>query len=394
MPKLARMRLVSIGHPRARFDDLLLDFRDQQQRATDTVLWLRNGGGKSSLLNLFYSVVRPRQTDFLGGKGGEEHRRLADYVQPDDEAVVACEWELEGETPLLGDEPLRYLTVAFHEHKSSSPTDGSNIGLQRLFLSAEVRVDVPDLTLEGLPLATRTEDGRVMRRSLANFRRYWRDLQSAHPDCDVFLTDKQADWARQLESRGVDTQLFGYQLEMNRREGGVTQLFTFPDADSFVDFLLKTAFDPQDAERVRQQVQTFRTELLRRHRELQPDRELCEGLLERMACFQEIAGNRIALRECLTALEERRGSLAAKLTALQSQLTEVQRNHEQDARAFVEMEQQQQGLARRLELQAVALRHHALASRLAAARSEHAQRRAEMDRAAEQVALWRSGPVG
>ena len=138
MPKLTRMRLVSIGHPRARFDDLLLDFRDQQHRATDTVIWLRNGGGKSSLLNLFYSVVRPRQTDFLGGKGGEEHRRLADYVQANDQAVVVCEWELDGDDALFAGEPLRYLTVAFHEHKSSSPTDGSNIGLQRLFLAAEV----------------------------------------------------------------------------------------------------------------------------------------------------------------------------------------------------------------------------------------------------------------
>ena len=390
MPKLTRMRLVSIGHPRARFDDLLLDFRDQNRRATDTVLWLRNGGGKSSLLNLFYSVVRPRQTDFLGGKGGEEHRRLADYVQPDDQAIVACEWELEDGAPLLGGEPPRYLTIAFHEHKSSSPTDGSNIGLQRLFLATEVHADVPDLTLEGLPLTTRTEDGRAMRRSLANFRRYWRNLQSTYPDCDVFLTDKQADWARQLESRGIDTQLFGYQLDMNSREGGVTQLFTFPDADSFVDFLLKTAFDPQDAERVRQQVQTFRTELLRRHRELKPDQELCEGLLERMMPFQQIASNRAVYRTTLTGLEHRCGTLAARLAAQQARLVQLRNKYDQDLRGFVELEQQLQGLAGRLESQAVGLRYYALISRLATARSEHAQRKAEMETAAEQAALWRA----
>ena len=47
MPKLARLRLVSIGHPSARFGDLVLDFRDPDGRATDATLWLRNGGGKS-----------------------------------------------------------------------------------------------------------------------------------------------------------------------------------------------------------------------------------------------------------------------------------------------------------------------------------------------------------
>jgi hypothetical protein len=286
MPKLSRMRLVSIGHPRARFDDLLLDFRDDTRHATDSVLWLRNGGGKSSLLNLFYSVVRPRQTDFLGGKGGEEHRRLTDYVQPDDRAVVACEWQLDGDDVLFDGEPLTYLTMVFHEHRASSPTDGPIAGLQRLFLAAESRPDIPELTLEGIPLTTVSEDGRVMRRSMANFRRAWRELQAEHPDREVFITDKQADWARQLESRGIDTHLFGYQLHMNSREGGVTELFTFADADSFVDFLLKTAFDPQDAENVRDQVTTFRTELLRRHTELQPDRELCQGLLDRLEPFQ------------------------------------------------------------------------------------------------------------
>jgi hypothetical protein len=384
------MRLVCIGHPRARFDDLLLDFRDQENRATDTVLWLRNGGGKSSLLNLFYSVVRPRQTDFLGGKGGEEHRRLADYVQPEDQAVVACEWELDGDASLLDGDTSRYLTVAFHEHKSSSPADGSSVGPQRLFLAAEVHADVPELTLEGLPLTTQAEDGRPMRRSLANFRRFWGKLRAMYPGSDVFLTEKQADWARQLESRGIDTQLFGYQLDMNSREGGVTQLFTFPDADSFVDFLLQTAFDPQDAERVRQQVQTFRTELLRRHRELQPDSELCEGLLERMSPFQEIAGTRNAIRKRLAEFERHRGGLAVRLTSLQAKLAETLGKHEEDARGFVEMEQQQQDVSRSLESRAVTLRHHAIMSRLTIARSEHVQRKAELDSAAEQVALWRA----
>lgn len=35
MPQLARLRLVSIGHPSARFGDLVLDFRDPAGQATD-----------------------------------------------------------------------------------------------------------------------------------------------------------------------------------------------------------------------------------------------------------------------------------------------------------------------------------------------------------------------
>ena len=388
MPKLSRMRLVSIGHPRARFDDLLLDFRDDQKRATDSVLWLRNGGGKSSLLNLFYSVVRPRQTDFLGGKGGEEHRRLADYVQADDRAIIACEWQLDGEDALFDGEPLRYLTIVFHEYRASSPTEGASAGLQRLFLAAESRPDVPELTLEGMPLTTTSEDGRTMRRSLANFRRVWRDLQMNHPDRDVFVTDKQIDWARQLESRGIDTHLFGYQLHMNSREGGVTELLTFSDADSFVDFLLKTAFDPQDADNVRDQVSTFRTELVRRHTELQPDHELCQGLLSRMEPFTAVADSRLELRQQLSVLRDSCAGLGFSLDHLRTQAVAERQDYEARFEQFSAIAADKLGAAERLTDLALGLRHHALTLRLETAEAEQAQRRTEMEAAAVQEELW------
>src|SRR5262249_46690108 len=76
MPRLARLRLVSVGHPSARFGDLVLDFRDSVGRATDATLWLRNGGGKSSLLNLFFALVRPDRREFLGNRAEAKQRRL------------------------------------------------------------------------------------------------------------------------------------------------------------------------------------------------------------------------------------------------------------------------------------------------------------------------------
>ena len=316
MPKLARLRLVGIGHPRARFDNLTLDFRDDKGRADDTVIWLRNGGGKSSLLNLFYSIVRPRQTDFLGGKGREEHRRLTNYVQADDNGVIVSEWELDGAEGFLESMPPRYLTGVFHEYKSGSESDGTGASLQRLFFAAEVDPGVPSLTLEGLPLMASDSDGGRMRRSMANFRREWRELHEAYPAREVFHTDKQGDWVRQLESRGIDTQLFGYQLDMNSREGGVTELFTFKDQDDFVDFLLETAFDPEDAERVRQQVQTFRRELSRRHEQLLPDRDLCYGLLEHLEPFAKLAQQRNQTRHDLTGLFRMHDALQQKLDVL------------------------------------------------------------------------------
>ena len=50
MPQLLRLRFVSLGHPQARMDDLVLDFQGPDGRPVDSTLWLRNGGGKSSVI--------------------------------------------------------------------------------------------------------------------------------------------------------------------------------------------------------------------------------------------------------------------------------------------------------------------------------------------------------
>lgn len=61
---LAQFRLKSVGERSARFSDLTLDMTapdgDGLSSPSDSVIWLRNGGGKSSLLSLFYAVLLPR----------------------------------------------------------------------------------------------------------------------------------------------------------------------------------------------------------------------------------------------------------------------------------------------------------------------------------------------
>ena len=84
MPRLLRLRFLSVGHAGARFDDLLLDLRDRDGDATDSTLWLRNGGGKTSLLSLFFALLRPDKREFLGlkvtGKTEGHPNELKDFV--------------------------------------------------------------------------------------------------------------------------------------------------------------------------------------------------------------------------------------------------------------------------------------------------------------------------
>ena len=80
MPKLRRVRMVSVGHDSARFEDVVLDFTDHNERPTNSILWLRNGGGKTSLLSLLFASIRPNRGDFLGKRADGKIRRIEDYV--------------------------------------------------------------------------------------------------------------------------------------------------------------------------------------------------------------------------------------------------------------------------------------------------------------------------
>jgi len=55
-----------------------------------------NGGGKSSMMNLFYSTFLPESREFLGSKieSKSDKRKLTDYVKANDLAVVLSEWQM------------------------------------------------------------------------------------------------------------------------------------------------------------------------------------------------------------------------------------------------------------------------------------------------------------
>ena len=97
MYRLRCLRLENIGHAAAGFKSLTLDLTGGASRvdgtvmsAVDVILWLRNGGGKSSLLSLFFSLFLPAKIDFIGHK---QDKSLADYVPDAKVSHVIAEWE-------------------------------------------------------------------------------------------------------------------------------------------------------------------------------------------------------------------------------------------------------------------------------------------------------------
>lgn len=124
MYELSRVRLYSIGPAGARYADTVLDLRGvgdpvphPAPRQTDIfedeptgpprrpapagVLFLENGGGKSVLLKLIFSVMLPGHRNTLGGASSGVLRK---FLLADDCGHVALEWQhtLTGELVVVG----------------------------------------------------------------------------------------------------------------------------------------------------------------------------------------------------------------------------------------------------------------------------------------------------
>ena len=388
MPRLCRLRLSSIGHDSARFDDVTLDFTDRQGRPTNSVLWLRNGGGKSSLLSLFFASVRPGRRDFLGQRADEKVRRIEDYVGPRDHGVVVCEWELDTDRSLFEDSGPKYLSGVFYERKEVD--DDGQGEVATLYFATLVSATEPELTLDGLPLYGQQDNGKS-RRTLSGFRRRLRQLDRQYPGLNVFVEDRnQRKFQEELASHGIDPEVFFYQIRMNEREGGVSERFSFAEDEDFVDFLLEMAFDQQYAQQIRDQLSTFRQEIVERNEQLKPELEYCQGLVARLHKLAGVFRERAEVfRQTRLARDGWSALLQWASTYVTDLTTEAERLKERlsESRAEADKAGQAADLARRL---AGVQHREACRLRLRDAQAEYDRFDAERAAATRRKELWRA----
>jgi len=242
---LAGLRLRSIGERSARFADLHLDLRAPEGSRTvpsDSLIWLRNGGGKSSLLSLFYALLLPHANDFMGRA---VKRSLTDYVGEGDTAHTMAVWHAVENPTLLGDPDRVLVTGAIYEWRDLHRPADADRDRDRLDISYYAFYEIPGV-MEAATLPLDDPEGRPLRRAavVEALRAVPAEYAAA---MDLCLPRTQREWTDALQARGIDPELYRRQKEMNHVEGGVEDLFRFASAREFVDFLLDLTVPPDDA---------------------------------------------------------------------------------------------------------------------------------------------------
>ncbi|WP_051945371.1 coiled-coil domain-containing protein [Streptacidiphilus rugosus] len=350
MYELNRVRLYSIGPAGARYADTVLDlsavgdvvpdpaprqpgFFDEEESgpvrrpAPAGVLFLENGGGKSVLLKLIFSVMLPGHRNTLGGASSGVLRK---FLLADDCGHVALEWQhtLTGETVVVGkvsewrgrqvsSDPRKF-AEAWYSFRPS-PTlglDSLPVAERAVLLPAPGQAGrSPATTLEGaasprtLPVSAR---GR--RRTMKGFRDALTEAGKLAPELEITWEEGHERWIEHLGGLGLDPELFRYQREMNADEGEAAGLFAVRSDKDFTDLLLRAVTDTRDTDGLADLVHGFANKLGRRA-ELTAERDFTGGSLDMLHRIAEAATARESVRETHRGAERRARRLSRSLSA-------------------------------------------------------------------------------
>ncbi|MEU6466682.1 hypothetical protein [Streptomyces sp. NPDC046976] len=332
MYELSRVRLYSIGPAGARYADTVLDLRGVGEPVPDPaptqaeffaaepsgpprrpapagVLFLENGGGKSVLLKLIFSVMLPGHRNTLGGASSGVLRK---FLLADDCGHVALEWQhvLTGECVVVGKvSEWRGRQVSNDPRKFAEAWYSFRPG--------------PGLSLDNLPVAESTavrpaaegaSGARGRRRTMKGFRDALTEGGKAYPHLEVHWEEIHERWTEHLGDLGLDPELFRYQREMNADEGEAAGLFAVKKDSDFTDLLLRAVTDTRDTDGLADLVSGFGNKLGRRA-ELIAERDFTAGSVDLLGRIVEAADTRGRARDIHAGAERRTRTLARRLSA-------------------------------------------------------------------------------
>lgn len=240
---LDAVRYINVGERSALLTDETLPFTHDGE-PVESVIWLKNGGGKSSMIALESAVVLPTKNDFTGsGREGsaKRPRQLEDYI-PDGTGHTVLSWSAPDTSSIFGGR-RRLLTGAVYEwpDRRRPASDSASRPATKWWWSASPVPGV--LCLDEVPI--KDVAGRQL--TSAQFKDRLRNLNAEHPELQLQIRETMGSWTAHLDELGIDTALHRYQARMNRSEGGIAKIFTFDSAATFVDFILDMVAAPSQA---------------------------------------------------------------------------------------------------------------------------------------------------
>lgn len=331
MYELSRVMLQAVGPAGARYENVLLDFSAVGRQVSDrrmslfgagesvrrpspaTVLFLENGGGKSVLIKLIFSVVLPGRRQVVGTSGGGVLER---FVLPKDTAHVVLEWT-------HARSGRRLITGKVMEWKDRRESSDPRNLIERWYHFRPT----PTLSLDNLPFSANNHY-----RTRADYLLELEKAQAADPTIEYDEFERQGEWSERLADLNLDPELFKYQRSMNADEGEAAEAFSFTSDIAFVNFLLGAVLPTDPAKELADLLDTYagrlhlRTELLLERDFAQGALDILQPLADARASADEARDRRRAAAQDMANLL---GRLKARAGAEAKAVRRIQKEAEQ-----------------------------------------------------------------
>lgn len=390
MYELSRVVLQAVGPAGARYQNVLLDFSAVGRQVSDrqmslfgasapvrrpspaTVLFLENGGGKSVLIKLIFSVVLPGQRMAVGASGGV----LKSFVLPKDTAHVVLEWT----HARSGRRLITGKVMEWRERRESSDT--RNL-IERWYHFRPTAT----LGLENLPFSSSNRY-----RTQADYLTELAKADAADPTMEYGDFGRHGEWSERLADLNLDPELFKYQRSMNADEGEAAEAFSFTSDIAFVNFLLGAVLPADPAKELADLLDTYAGRLHLRT-ELLLERDFAQGALD---ILQSLS----TARESADQARDQRRSAARKMAALlqrlraraEAEAAAVSRIQEESKQLALEREKSQ---SERVRLTRATVELERLTTHLRWQEAESEAKTSEIDalRAEDESAAWKAAPT-
>ncbi|WET82168.1 hypothetical protein P3102_13675 [Amycolatopsis sp. QT-25] len=398
MYELSRVRLHSVGPAGARYQDVVLDFSGvgaaitapkqdalfsagihlagegpPRRPSPASVLFLENGGGKSVLIKLIFSVMLPGRRQVVGTTNTKV---LEKFVAAKDVSHVVLEW-LQVET---GHRVITGKVSEWRGHVVSADSEN-------LVDSWYCFRPTPSLDLDSLPL---TSDGRLL--TMSGFHDRLDKVHVGEPELELFWTRRHHEWTSRLDGLGLDTELFRYQRAMNAGEGEAADAFAFSTDEAFVEFLLRAVLSEDEPKDLAEVVATYAHNLAQRGH-LLSERDFVAGALDLLTPLAEEEGVAAASRKLADAARAEMRTLACQVAARDKLENERLSGLEQHVDEVKSAEKLAEGDHRRLSAGVTELRRLVGKLRLDEAQESKTRIDGELVEAKISAEAWRECPT-
>lgn len=244
MPTINRIKYINIGHPNAIFDNLELTLFNRNVqgkiRGASTYILADNGVGKTSLISLVFSVIRPFNYEFPRGEGNKK-RELIDYIPYDGTSHVLIEWILDTK------DEMNFLLTGM-------AVERSNKNLKLLFYSSKYTALIKegDLNFDNFPILN--EHSNYIQ--INDLRKILKEKKEKLIK-NLNYTKKKHEWEDILKDYYIEPEIYQIQAKMNQRESSQDTMMSFGNNIEFIEKLVELITPFEDSFEEKEQVRSI-----------------------------------------------------------------------------------------------------------------------------------------